>query len=290
MKPVRKAIIPAAGYGTRFLPATKSQPKEMLCIIDKPVLQFVVEEAFNSGITDILIILSKNKESIINHFDKNLDLEELLIQKNKLKELEEIKKLDRLGNIFFTRQDQPKGLGHAISLGQSFVGDEPFAVLLGDDLINSKKPVTKQLIETYQEVNSPVLGIQPVDEESVSNYGILDGDLIREGLLKVNSLVEKPEITKAPSNLAILGRYILTPEIFKVLKTIQKDRYNEIQLTDGLVELLSTDSIYGRVFEGKRYDIGSKLGYIKATIDMALETDEFRIETEEYIRQVLNRL
>ncbi len=286
MKKVTKAVIPAAGYGTRFLPATKSMPKEMLTIIDKPTLQFIVEEASNAGITDILIIISRDKESVINHFDKNLELEEHLRSKNKLDDIEMIKNIENLARIYYIRQDFPQGLGHAISLAENFVGDDPFAILLGDDIVVGETPAISQLINSYYEYNSSILGIQEVLPEFVNKYGIIDGIKIEDDVFDVKSMVEKPDIGTAPTNFAILGRYVLTPRIFKCLREQNPGKDNEIQLTDALMSLSQKEKVYGKIFTGNRYDVGSKMGFIKATIDRALAIDEFRNDTLEYLKEI----
>lgn len=286
MKKVTKAVIPAAGYGTRFLPATKSMPKEMLTIIDKPTLQFIVEEASNAGITDILIIISRDKESVINHFDKNLELEEHLRSKNKLDDIEMIKNIENLARIYYIRQDFPQGLGHAISLAESFVGDDPFAILLGDDIVVGETPAISQLINSYYEYNSSILGIQEVLPEFVNKYGIIDGIKIEDDVFDVKSMVEKPDIGTAPTNFAILGRYVLTPRIFKCLREQNPGKDNEIQLTDALMSLSQKEKVYAKIFTGNRYDVGSKMGFIKATIDRALAIDEFRNDTLEYLKEI----
>lgn len=286
MKKVTKAVIPAAGYGTRFLPATKSMPKEMLTIIDKPTLQFIVEEASNAGITDILIIISRDKESVINHFDKNLELEEHLRSKNKLDDIEMIKNIENLARIYYIRQDSPQGLGHAISLAENFVGDDPFAILLGDDIVVGETPAISQLINSYYEYNSSILGIQEVLPEFVNKYGIIDGIKIEDDVFDVKSMVEKPDIGTAPTNFAILGRYVLTPRIFKCLREQNPGKDNEIQLTDALMSLSQKEKVYAKIFTGNRYDVGSKMGFIKATIDRALAIDEFRNDTLEYLKEI----
>lgn len=284
---IKKAIIPAAGLGTRFLPATKSLPKEMLPIIDKPTLQIIVEEAVNSGITDILIIIGRNKESIVNHFDRNAELDDHLIKKNDIEGLKIVKELEGLANIYFIRQNTALGLGHAISLGKTFIGNEPFAVLLGDDIVYSQKPVIKQMMECYEKYDSSILGVQKVPQSALNKYGIIDSEEIENGVYKVHSMVEKPEIDKAPSDVAILGRYIITPEIFDILENLNPGVGNEIQLTDGLMNLSKTQPMYAYEFEGTRYDVGSKIGYIKATIDTALSREEFRDETLEYLKEIV---
>lgn len=286
MKKIKKAVIPAAGFGTRFLPATKSLPKEMLTIIDKPTLQFVVEEAAKSGITDILIILSRNKESIINHFDKNSELENHLLKNEKIKELEDLKSLDNLANIYYIRQKSPKGLGHAISLAEHFIGDEPFAVLLGDDVVIGDEPAIGQLIVAYEKFGTSILGVQKVPEEDVVKYGIIDGEIIEDTIHSVTSMIEKPSIEEAPTNFGVLGRYIITPKIFDILKNQKPGINDEIQLTDALHSLLEYERIHSKIFTGKRYDMGSKIGFIKATIDRALNDEEFRDETLKYLKEI----
>lgn len=286
MKEVTKAVIPAAGFGTRFLPATKSMPKEMLSIIDKPTLQFIVEEASNAGITDILLIINKGKEAIINHFDKNLELEEHLKSNNKLEEIQAIQSIESLARIYYIRQDSPKGLGHAISLAEHFVGNEPFAVLLGDDVVIGDTPAISQLINAYYKYESTILGIQEVAPEFVNKYGIISGPKIAEDIFFVESMIEKPDIGNAPTNFAILGRYIITPGIFNFLKKQTPGVNNEIQLTDALMNLSLNEKVYGKIFTGNRYDLGSKIGFIKATIDKALATEEFREDTLNYIKDI----
>lgn len=286
MKKITKAVIPAAGYGTRFLPATKSIPKEMLPIIDKPTLQFIVEEAVNAGITDILIIISRDKESIINHFDTNLELEEHLKSKNKLDDIDLIRSTENLANIYYIRQDSPKGLGHAISLAKNFVGDDYFAVLLGDDMVVGEPPAISQLINAHYKYSSTILGIQEVLPEFVNKYGIIEGEKIENDIFDVKSMIEKPDIGCAPTNYAILGRYVISPNIFQLLEKQNPGKDNEIQLTDALMNLSTREKVFGKIFTGKRYDVGSKIGFIKATIDRALGIDEFKDETIEYITEI----
>lgn len=287
MKKVTKAIIPAAGFGTRFLPSTKSLPKEMLSLIDKPTLQFVVEEAVDAGIKDILIIISRNKESIINHFDKNIELENHLKEKEKFDEIEKLKKIDKLANIYYIRQDEPKGLGHAISLGKSFIGDESFAVLLGDDVVMGDNPAINQLIDAHYNCNSTILGVQEVLLENINKYGIISGKKVSPSLTKVDNMVEKPSAENAPSNIAILGRYVITPKIFEILESQSPGVNNEIQLTDALLTLLEFEDVFAKEFVGKRYDLGSKIGFIKATIDRAINSEEFREDTLAYIKEII---
>jgi UTP--glucose-1-phosphate uridylyltransferase len=287
---VRKAIIPAAGLGTRFLPATKAQPKEMLPIVDKPTLQFIIEEAIESGIDEILIITGRNKSSIENHFDKSVELELELERSGKIELLEEVRKISDMANIHYIRQKEPKGLGHAIHCAKSFIGNEPFAVLLGDDIIyNPEKPCLKQMIEAHDEYKTSILGVQEVADEDVNKYGIVDGKHIEDRIYKVKGLVEKPSIEDAPSNIAILGRYIINPAIFEILEHTKPGKGGEIQLTDALKELAQREAMYAYVFEGRRYDVGDKLGFIEATIDFALNREDLREGVLEYLVKVVNR-
>ena len=284
MKKIRKAIIPAAGLGTRFLPATKAQPKEMLPIVDKPTLQYIIEEAIASGIEEILIITGRNKKSIEDHFDKSIELELELEKHNKLEMLEMVRKISNMTNLFFVRQKEPKGLGHAILCGKSFVGDEPFAVLLGDDVVyNDDKPCLKQLIECYEDKQASILGVQTVPENNVDKYGIVDGIKITDRVSKVKGLVEKPSRDIAPSNMAILVRYIITPKIFEILKTTEPGKGGEIQLTDALLKLMEIEDMYAYNFEGRRYDVGDKLGYLQATVEYAIRRPELRDDFISYL-------
>lgn len=283
---VRKAIIPAAGLGTRFLPATKAQPKEMLTIVDKPVIQYIVEEAINSGIEDILIVSGRNKVAIENHFDRSIELEINLRNKNKKELLKVVEEISNMANIHFIRQKEPLGLGHAVYCAKSFIGNEPFAVLLGDDIVDAKKPCLKQLIEAYEKYGQCIIGVQEVLREDVNKYGIVDGLEVDNRCYRVRDLVEKPDISTAPSNIAILGRYILTPSIFSILEKTKPGRNNEIQLTDGLRELLKYEDIYAYYFEGKRYDAGDKLGYLKATVELALKRKDLGNEFKKYLIQL----
>jgi len=276
---VKKAIIPAAGLGTRFLPATKAQPKEMLPIVDTPAIQYIIEEAVLSGIEEILIVTGRGKRAIEDHFDKSLELEEMLADKGKYLELEQIQKISKLADIHYIRQKEPKGLGHAIWCARKFIGNEPFAVMLGDDIVHSEVPCLQQLIEKYDEHQAPVIGVQRVEKKEVNKYGIIDVDPYdgrEQGLYKVRGMVEKPSVEEAPSNLAIMARYILTPKILDILGELKPGRGNEIQLTDGLQRLAEIQQVYAFEFEGKRYDIGDKLGFIQATIEFALMRDELR--------------
>ncbi len=288
MYTVKKAIIPAAGLGTRFLPATKAQPKEMLPIVDKPTLQYIIEEAVASDIKEILIITGRNKKSIEDHFDKSVELELELEQKGKMDLLEEVRNISNMINIHYIRQKEPNGLGHAIHCAKSFIGDEPFAVMLGDDIVDAKKPCLKQLIEAYEEYHTTILGVQPVASEDVNKYGIVDGKYIENGIYKVKDLVEKPDIETAPSNIAILGRYIITPEIFDILENTKAGKNGEIQLTDGLKTLCKNQAMYAYIFEGKRYDVGDKLGFLEATVDFALKNPDIRDGFLEYMKKTVN--
>ncbi|MGM0379540.1 MAG: UTP--glucose-1-phosphate uridylyltransferase GalU [Bacillota bacterium] len=284
---IKKAVIPAAGFGTRFLPATKAQPKEMLPIVDKPTIQYNVEELVKAGIEEILIIISRNKSCIADHFDKSPELESALKKKGKKELLKLTKDISSMVDIHFVRQKEAKGLGHAILCAETFVGNEPFAVLLGDDIVYSKKPCIEQLVEIYEKYESTVLGVQKVKDRDVDKYGIIDGKEIQKDTFKVNGMIEKPSLDKAPSNIAMLGRYVLTPEIFKVLKNTQKGKGGEIQLTDGILKLKDTQSIYAYNFSGKRYDAGNKLGYLKATVEYGLRHDDLGDEFKKYLKSIL---
>lgn len=287
---IRKAIIPAAGLGTRFLPATKAQPKEMLPIVDKPTIQYIVEEAVCSGIEDIIIVTGRNKRSIEDHFDKSIELELELEKKGKEDLLEIARSVSEIANIHYIRQKEPRGLGHAILMAKNFIGNEPFAVLLGDDIIVSQKPCLHQMIEVFSEYKTSILGVQEVPNEDVYKYGIVKGTHIENGLYKVKDMVEKPPINKAPSNVAILGRYIITPTIFKYLETQEEGAGGEIQLTDALRRLASEEAIYAYNFIGKRYDVGNKMGFLQATIEFALRRGELREEFMEYLKYTVNHM
>ena len=283
-KTVRKAIIPAAGLGTRFLPATKSQPKEMLPIVDKPTLQYIIEEAIESGIEEILIVTGRSKKSIEDHFDRSVELELELEQKGKKEMLKMVQDISNMVNIHYIRQKEPKGLGHAIHCAKSFIGDEPFAVLLGDDIVDAEVPCLKQLINTYDEYKTSVLGVQEVAKEDTDKYGILDVKHIEDRVYKVKDMVEKPNVEDAPSNIAILGRYIITPEIFNILENQEPGKGGEIQLTDALQTLATREAIYAYNFEGRRYDVGDKLGFLEATVDFALKRPELRDDFIDFLR------
>ena len=280
---VKKAIIPAAGLGTRFLPATKAQPKEMLPIVDKPTIQFIIEEAIASGIEEILIITGRNKKCIEDHFDKSIELEMELEKSGKSELLELVRDISDMVDIHYIRQKEPKGLGNAIHCAKTFVGNEPFAVLLGDDVVDSEVPCLKQLIDCYNEYKTTIVGVQPVDENRVDKYGIVDGIHIEDRVYKVKDLVEKPSVEEAPSNIAILGRYIITPQIFEILENTAPGKNGEIQLTDALKTLISQEAMYAYNFEGNRYDVGDKFGFIQATIEYSLKKSELKDKVLEYL-------
>ena len=283
-KNIKKAIIPAAGLGTRFLPATKAQAKEMLPIVDKPTLQYIIEEAIESGIEEILIVTGRNKKSIEDHFDRSVELELELEQKGKTAMLEMVQDISNMVNIHYIRQKEPKGLGHAIHCAKSFIGNEPFAVLLGDDIVDASTPCLKQMIDAYDEYKTTVLGVQEVAKENVDKYGILDVKHIEDRVYKVKDMVEKPAVEEAPSNIAILGRYIITPEIFNILENQAPGKGGEIQLTDALQTLATKEAIYAYNFEGRRYDVGDKLGFLEATVDFALKRPELRDDFIEFLK------
>ena len=288
MKPITKAVIPAAGLGTRFLPATKACPKEMLPIVDKPTIQYIIEEALASGIKDILIISAHNKRAIEDHFDRNPELELNLQEHGKTELLEQVKAIADV-NIHYIRQKEPKGLGHAILCAKAFVGGEPFAVLLGDDVVyNDKSPCLKQLIEVYNATGSSVLGCQTVPKENVSAYGIVASEATdNKRIFKVNDMVEKPGVAEAPSRLAVLGRYVITPEIFKILEHTAPGRGGEIQLTDALKVLAKEQNMYAYDFVGRRYDVGDKEGYLEATVEYALRREDLRDKFLGYLKEVI---
>lgn len=284
--PITKAVIPAAGLGTRFLPATKAQPKEMLPIVDKPTIQYIIEEAAASGITDILIITGRNKRAIEDHFDRSIELEMELERKHKDALLQEIKDISNIVNIQYIRQQKPKGLGHAVLCAKNFVGNEPFAVLLGDDVVDSNVPCLKQLMQVHERYNSTVLGVQQVEWNDVNKYGIVSGEIMEDGIHKVKTLFEKPDREIAPSNVAILGRYIITPDIFPILEHTEPGAGLEIQLTDALKELARHKAVYAYEFAGCRYDVGDKLGFLKATVEMALKRPDLHDDFAAYLKSL----
>lgn len=284
---VRKAIIPAAGLGTRFLPATKAQPKEMLPIVDKPTIQYIVEEAIESGIEDIMIVTGRGKRTIEDHFDKSYELEDILKNKGQDDLLSLVQDISNLVDIHYIRQKEPKGLGHAIYCAKSFIGNEPFAVLLGDDIVDAEVPCLKQMIDVYNRYNTTVIGVQKVPDEDVTKYGIVNCSHIQDRIYKVKDLVEKPDKDKAPSNIAILGRYIISPGIFKQLECAQPGKGGEIQLTDALKGLLGTEAMYAYDFVGKRYDVGHKLGFLEATVEFALKREDLKDDFADYLRRIV---
>lgn len=286
---VRKAVIPAAGFGTRFLPATKAIPKEMLPIVDIPTIQYIIEEAVNSGIEEICLITNSYKQSIENHFDRSFELEEKLRASNDQEHLQMIERITDMVNVVSVRQKTPKGLGHAILCAKSFVGNEPFAVLLGDDIVvNPGGPgAIRQLMDVYEDSGCSVVGVQPVADENVSKYGIIDPkERIHDRLMSVSRFVEKPALEDAPSNMAILGRYVLSPDIFEKLETQAAGKGNEIQLTDAIDRLAKEDTVYACQFDGNRYDVGDRKGFLQAQIEFALNRDDTREAMEEIIESL----
>ncbi len=287
---VRKAIIPAAGLGTRFLPATKAQPKEMIPIVDKPTIQYIVEEAVAAGIEDILIISGRNKRAIEDHFDKSYELEEELHRKGKQELLSVVQEISNIANIHYIRQKEAKGLGHAIYCAKSFIGNEPFAVMLGDDIVDSPVPCIKQLMDVYNEYQTTILGVQKVPLQDVTKYGVIGGTQIDERVYKVKGLVEKPEVEQAPSNIAILGRYIISPRIFEFLQSATPGKNGEIWLTDALQKLMEQEAMYAFDFEGDRYDVGDRIGFLKATVEYALKREELKDEFTAFLKHKMEQL
>ncbi|QKZ12204.1 UTP--glucose-1-phosphate uridylyltransferase GalU [Spirosoma sp. KUDC1026] len=284
---IKKAVIPAAGLGTRFLPATKAQPKEMLPIIDRPTIQYVVQEAVDSGIEDILIITGKGKRTIEDHFDRNFELETRLEEKEDQLLLDEMRRLSDMANLHYVRQRELNGLGDAIRYARHHVGNEPFAVLLGDTIMDSVIPVTQQLIDTYQQYGCSVIAVEEVPQDKVNRYGIVGGKSLSDRIMELTTLVEKPAVAEAPSNLAIAGRYILTPEIFSMLEQTPMGKNNEIQLTDAMLLLLKRENLYAHRIEGKRHDIGNKLDFLKTTVEFALKRPEFADKFRTFLEEIL---
>ncbi|ACI19461.1 UTP--glucose-1-phosphate uridylyltransferase GalU [Dictyoglomus thermophilum] len=281
---INKAVFPAAGLGTRFLPATKAQPKEMLPVVDKPIIQYAVEEAVNSGIDEIIIVTGRNKRAIEDHFDISFELEYFLQKKGELDLLRQVREISELATVYYIRQKEPLGLGHAVLVTKELVKNEPFAVILSDDLIVSDVPCMKQMIEIYERYKCSVIAVERVPKDEVKNYGVIAGKKIDEGIYQVTDLVEKPSVDEAPSDLAIVGRYILTPEIFPMLEKVKPGRGGEIQLTDGLKMLLEKEAIYAYEFKGKRYDTGSKLGFLIASVELALKREGLGEQFKEYLK------
>ncbi|GAA4440806.1 UTP--glucose-1-phosphate uridylyltransferase GalU [Ravibacter arvi] len=284
---IRKAVIPAAGLGTRFLPATKSMPKEMLPIIDIPTIQYVVQEAVDSGIDDILIISGKGKRAIEDHFDRNFELEARLEEKEDQAWFNEMRRLSDMANVHFVRQKEANGLGDAIYYARHHVGDEPFAVLLGDTIMDSVIPVTRQLVDTYEQYGGSVIGVETVPHDKVNRYGIVGGKALSDTILQLDTLIEKPAPENAPSDLAIAGRYILSPEIFDAIENTPKGKNNEIQLTDSMLLLLKRENFFAHLIEGKRHDIGNKLDFLKTTVEFALKRKEFAAPFREFLKDIL---
>jgi UTP--glucose-1-phosphate uridylyltransferase len=286
-KRVRKAVIPAAGLGTRFLPATKAQPKEMLPIVDKPTIQYIIEELVAAGIEEIIIITGRSKRSIEDHFDKSYELEHTLEEKGKESLLELARSVSNLAQIHYVRQKEPRGLGHAILMAKSFIGEEPFAVLLGDDIVVSQKPCIGQMVEVYDKYQATILGVQTVPKEDVNKYGIVKGEKLDDRIYSVSDMVEKPAVEEAPSNVAILGRYIITPRVFEFLETQGEGAGGEIQLTDALKRLSEVENMYAYDFLGKRYDVGNKQGFLQATVETALRRDDLKDDFLAYLKNVV---
>ena len=290
MQKITKAIIPAAGFGTRFLPATKSQPKEMLPVVDKPTIQYIVEEAVESGIEDILIVIGRYKSVIEDHFDRSVELEMELEKKGKYDLLEQIQDIAGMANIQFVRQKTALGLGHAVYCAKNFIGNEPFAVMLGDDIVdNPGYPCLKQMMDLYEREQCSILGVKEVALQDIHKYGVVDGDKIAEGLYTVRSLVEKPKAEAVPSNVAIMCRYIITPAIFDILEKTAPGAGNEIQLTDALKTLAAKEKMLAHAFKGRRYDVGDKLGFLQATVEFALQRADLRDNFLAYLEQIVQQ-
>ncbi len=287
---IRKVVIPAAGFGTRFLPATKSQPKEMLPIVDTPVIQYVVEEAVKAGITDILMIIGKGKRSIEEHFDRSFQLEAQLLEKGKDDELRAMRRISELADIHFVWQKEMKGLGDAIYCARHHVQNEPFAVLLGDTLIDAPTPATKQLLQLFERVQQPVVLLEEVETNKVSLYGVIDGEQTEPGIYLIKDFIEKPNVDEAPSNLAIAGRYVLTADIFKYISRVKPDKSGEVQLTDAMKMMIKNRPMYGLQLNGKRCDIGNKQGFVKTNIEFALKREDMAENMRAYIKQLSSKI
>ncbi|AZR74909.1 UTP--glucose-1-phosphate uridylyltransferase [Anoxybacter fermentans] len=287
---IKTAVIPAAGLGTRFLPATKAQPKEMLPLVDKPTIQYIIEEAVEAGIEDIIIITGRGKRAIEDHFDKSFELEYTLEKRGKFDLLKEVQQISEMVRIHYVRQKEPLGLGHAIYCARLHVGNSPFAVLLGDDVIVGKTPAIGQMMKMYDQYKGAILAVSRVPKEDVSSYGILDAEQVNENLYRVKDMVEKPSPEEAPSNLAVIGRYILPPEIFDILESLPPGKDNEIQLTDAIKILNQTQQVYGFVCEGKRYDVGNIQGFLEATVELALMRPELKDSFASYLKEIVKTL
>jgi UTP--glucose-1-phosphate uridylyltransferase len=286
MSKLRKAVFPAAGLGTRFLPATKVQPKEMLPLVDKPLIQYVVEEAVNSGIEDIIIVTGRGKQAIEDHFDISFELEQTLMERNKQELLSLIQSIDRLADFSYVRQKQALGLGHAVLVAADLVGDEPFAVMLGDDIVQASNPCLKQMIEVYEKYEAPVIAVTQIDGPEISRFGVVAVEQVSDTVYRITDMVEKPPYEEAPSNLAIIGRYILTPDIFPILANTRRGTGGEIQLTDAMRQLLKQRNFYALKFDGKRYDGGDKLGFLIATVEFALQRPDLGAEFRNYLSKL----
>jgi UTP--glucose-1-phosphate uridylyltransferase len=286
---VRKAVIPAAGLGTRFLPATKAQPKEMLPLVDKPAIQYVVEETVRAGITDILVITGRGKRSLEDHFDRSFELEFYLEQGGKLEELAEMKAIAEMADIHYVRQGEPKGLGHAVAAARKHVADEPFAVLLGDDIMHERAGVLDNMLRTFDTYQRSIVAFKEVSPAEISSYGCAAAEAVGENLVRVLDIVEKPSAAEAPSNLAVMGRYVFTPSIFDALEQVKPGKGGEIQLTDAIKILLADEEVYGWTFTYGRFDIGSKLDYLRATVELALEREDLGAEFRQYLGEVAKR-
>ncbi|HSS11685.1 MAG TPA: UTP--glucose-1-phosphate uridylyltransferase GalU [Acidimicrobiales bacterium] len=287
--PIRKAVIPAAGLGTRFLPATKAQPKEMLALVDKPAIQYVVEEAVRSGITDLLIITGRGKRSLEDHFDRSFELEYYLEQGGKFDQLAEMQAIAEMADIHYVRQGEPKGLGHAVSVAREHVGDQPFAVLLGDDIMHERSGVLDSMLQVFERYGRSVVAFKEVTSQEISSYGCATPEPVDDHLIRVLDIVEKPSAEEAPSNLAVIGRYLFTPEIFTALDQVKPGKGGEIQLTDAIKVLLSDQTVYGWTFREGRFDVGSKLDYLRATVELALEREDLGPEFRAFLAELAKR-
>jgi len=289
MTKVRKAVIPAAGLGTRFLPATKAQPKEMLPLLDKPAIQYVIEEAVRAGITDILIITGRGKRSIEDHFDRSIELEHFLESRGKFDELKQVREITDMASIHYIRQRDPLGLGHAVAVAEEHVGDEPFAVLLGDDIMTESNPLLAEMLRIHDRYGRSVLAAMEVSRDDVSLYGCIEPEFVEERLARVTSVVEKPKPENAPSNLAAIGRYVLTPEVFDALRHLEPGVGGEVQLTDAINALAQEQAVYAYIFEGGRFDIGNKLDYVKATIEIAIDREDLGKDLKRWLADLVER-
>ncbi|HEX7997450.1 MAG TPA: UTP--glucose-1-phosphate uridylyltransferase GalU [Pyrinomonadaceae bacterium] len=283
---IRKAVFPAAGLGTRFLPATKATPKEMLSLVDKPLIQYVVEEAVASGIESVIIVTGRGKSAIEDHFDISFELEQLLRERGKEEELKEMRAISEMVSVSYVRQREALGLGHAILQSRDLVGDEPFAVMLGDDIVDAETPALRQMLDVYEKYDAPVVGTMQVEGEAISRFGVIDADEISEGVYRIKDMVEKPPLAEAPSDLAIIGRYILTPDIFPEIERTRPGSGGEIQITDAMRQLLKKRPFYAVRFQGTRYDAGDKLGFLVATVEFALKRPDLAPEFAQYLRSL----